>query len=451
MIDPRLISKYDVPVPRYTSYPTVPNWQPAAPTEETWFRATDDKLRRNTATSLYLHLPFCEQLCTYCGCNKRITKNHDVEAPYIQALLGEWELYRRHLEEVPLINEIHLGGGTPTFFSPESLDRLLSGLRKYGQWSGQLAGSLEVHPSSTTEAHLRVLYNHGFRRISIGVQDFSQRILQIINRRQTTEQVYENVALARAVGYQSINFDLIFGLPTQTPQDIARTMDEVAQLLPDRIALYSYAHVPWKQPSQRAYSEVDLPRGAEKRRLYDLARGQLLALGYTDIGMDHFALYTDDLYTAKASGSMHRNFMGFTDRYTEVNIGLGASAIGDVGNVYVQNEKRVESYQEAIYSGQLPIVKGHQLNELEQLIRRHILNLMCRDATTWTAQELRLLPHLADPTHWADLISDGLIRHSRSGLAVTRSGQAFIRNICARLDLYYTGTVSNTPVYSQAV
>ena len=347
-MDTRLLEKYNVPVPRSTSYPTVPYWDQAQVSADDWREKIQAAYQRQAGISLYIHLPFCENLCTYCGCNKRITKNHAVESPYIAAVLQEWQLYLEALPAQPLIREIHLGGGTPTFFQPEQLDRLLSGILEKSEVAENAVFGFEAHPESTSFEHLNTLYKWGFRRLSIGVQDFDPYILQLINRRQSMESIERVTAQARELGYTSLNYDLIFGLPTQTTGHISRTMEHLAQLRPDRIAFYSYAHVPWIKPSQRAYSESDLPVGPDKRRLYELGRRLLEDQGYAEIGMDHFALRHDDLYEAMQAGTLHRNFMGYTPFYTELAIGLGVSSISDAWDAYVQNEKEVEAYQQRV-------------------------------------------------------------------------------------------------------
>ena len=305
-----LLDKYNIPAPRYTSYPTVPYWQPEPPAQTAWIKTVQKAFTENNEISLYIHLPYCENLCTYCGCNKRITKNHAVELPYIDTVLAEWKMYLNILKhfsvkmylnilpEKPVIREIHLGGGTPTFFSPENLHYLLSNILNDAKIAEEYAFSFEAHPASTTYEHLKTLADLGFKRISIGVQDFDQEILKIINRHQSYEQVKAAVDMSRELGYESINFDLIFGLPLQTPQNIIDNFEKLKVLKPDRIAFYSYAHVPWVKPSQRAYSEKDLPLGADKRKLYELGRELLEKMGYHEIGMDHFALENDELYIA---------------------------------------------------------------------------------------------------------------------------------------------------------
>lgn len=446
-----LLDKYNVPVPRYTSYPTVPYWQKEPPGQADWEARVLASFARDRAISLYLHLPFCESLCTYCGCNKRITKNHAVEQPYIRSLLAEWSLYTQLLPERPLLRELHLGGGTPTFFQPDSLRELLEGIFAQAEISPEPAFSVEVHPGTTTREHLAALADLGFRRISIGIQDVASEILAIINRRQTMEEVRRCTRWARELGYESVNFDLIFGLPLQTPDHIRRTMAEVEALRPERIAFYSYAHVPWISPSQRAYSEADLPGGAEKRALYELGRELLEAQGYVEIGMDHFALPGDELYSALEAGRLHRNFMGYTPRFTPLCLALGASSISDSWTAFVQNEKRIETYQQRVAAGELPLSKGHLLSETDQILRRHILDIMCNYETRWGAEHLQCAALFDGLDRMEDLVLDGLVELEPSGLRVTERGKPFVRNIALALDAPYWAGRPQGQVFSQAV
>lgn len=446
-----LLEKYNQPVPRYTSYPTVPYWDEGCPEPSTWQSKVLQAFGRNREISLYLHLPFCESLCTYCGCNKRITKNHAVEQPYIAAVLKEWQLYRELLPEKPVLRELHLGGGTPTFFSPQHLHGLIASILEDVSLSEDFEFGFEAHPGTTSFEHLATLRELGFRRLSIGIQDFAPEILEIINRQQTFEDVRLVTEQARELGYTSINYDLIFGLPLQTPAHIRDTIAKVKALAPERIAFYSYAHVPWISPSQRAYSEADLPIGKDKRALYELGRELLEAAGYVEIGMDHFALPTDRLYRAMQEGSLHRNFMGYTPYATELNLALGASSISDSWDAFVQNEKQVERYQALVETGQLPIVKGHLLSEEDLVLRRHILDLMCRYEANWAAPEAQHPALYEGLDRLDELEADGLVRRQAFQLNITKAGQPFIRNACMALDARYWRKQPAGALFSQAV
>ncbi|PTX21401.1 oxygen-independent coproporphyrinogen-3 oxidase [Pontibacter mucosus] len=447
-----LLAKYDVPSPRYTSYPTVPYWDEKPLTQAQWMQHVKQAFRKTNSTegiSLYLHLPFCESLCTYCGCNKRITKNHAVEEPYLRAILEEWALYLAEFEEKPRITELHLGGGTPTFFGAQNLKTLLETLLEHTEVTPDAAFSIEVHPNATNAEQLQVLYDLGFRRLSVGVQDFDPRVQLAINRIQTFERTKETFDVARAIGYTSINADIIYGLPFQDADCVRYTIERVKELRPERIAFYSYAHVPWKSKAQRRYSEKDLPEPAEKRGLYELGRTMLEEAGYVEIGLDHFALPVDELYLAAQSGELHRNFMGYTPRHTELLIGLGCSSISDTGTAFMQNIKEVEPYEAAVASGVLPLLKGHELTEEDLIIRKHILNLMCRLYTSWTEEEL---PYFVDALiRLQPLEEDGLLEYSNHDIHVLEAGRPFLRNIAMCFDARLWSAKPTTPVFSKSV
>lgn len=442
-----LLEKYDTPAPRYTSYPTVPYWESENLSETEWTSHVVRVFEQDRRLSLYIHLPFCEKLCTYCGCNKHITTNHALESPYIQAVLAEWRMYLERLPGRPILTELHLGGGTPTFFHPDNLRQLLEAIFATVEIAPDHEFSFEAHPASTTEAHLTVLYELGFRRISVGVQDVDEQILRVIRRYQTIEQVEFVTQTARKIGYESVNFDLIFGLPFQNQHHIAKTMELVADLMPDRIAFYSYAHVPWLKNGQRAFDENDLPNPVDKRALYELGKNLLETLGYHDVGMDHFSLEKDALFQSAKSGQLHRNFMGYTPVFTPLSIGLGTSAIGDTFSAFAQNLKTVAEYQNAVAAGHLPILRGHILTEEDLKIRQHILNLMCRYHTNWQPDDPRdvILARLAEP------IVDGLVEVGPSGVRVTELGKGFLRNICMAFDARYWAKMPSGRVFSKAV
>ena len=448
----RLLSKYDVAVPRYTSYPTVPSWDFQTIQGDNWKSAVIRSFKQeNQELCIYIHLPFCEELCTYCACNKRITKNHAVEIPYLESVLAEWEMYRALLADTPVIREIHLGGGTPTFFSPEHLKQLINGITKHAIVANDHAFSVEVHPNYTNEQHLVALQEVGFNRISLGVQDFDPVVQFIINRPQTFEQTQHVIKTARALGFTGVNIDLIYGLPKQTNDSIKLTMDKVKELMPDRIAFYSYAHVPWKSKGQRRYTDEDVPVAEEKLQMYQTGSAYLHQLGFSHIGMDHFALPTDALMLAYQVGKLHRNFMGYTTTNHKLVIGLGASAISDTWDAFAQNEKGVEAYQDAIASGRLPIINGHNLNETDQLIRKHILDLMCRDTTTLVEEQLPAGTFDAIMERLSGFVEDGLISIEGGKISILPSGRLFIRNICSAIDLHLHSGSRQGNTFSKAI
>lgn len=434
-----LISKYNVPAPRYTSYPTVPYWDEDTFDTDAYKNTLIRSFEESNASegiSLYIHLPFCESLCTFCACHKRITRRHEVEAPYINAVLQEFNLYVKLFEAVPRIREIHLGGGTPSFFSPENLEHLLTGILSKARLVSDAECSFEGHPNNTTRAHLETLYKFGFRRVSFGVQDYAYKVQDAINRLQPYENVAQVTGWAKELGYTSVSHDLVFGLPFQELEDIRDTIDKTNRLAPDRIAFYSYAHVPWiKGNGQRGFRDEDVPRDEVKRSLYETGKSILLEKGYVEIGMDHFAKPTDSLYKAYTNGRLHRNFMGYTSSKTQVLLGLGVSAISDSWYGFAQNEKRIEDYYDRLGHGELPIFRGHLLTEEDLIIRRHILNLMCRFETSWGRYNMYLddIPEIVEKLD--EMERDQLIEFEGPGLRVTDKGKAFIRNICMAFDL----------------
>jgi oxygen-independent coproporphyrinogen-3 oxidase len=447
-----LIDKYNIAAPRYTSYPTVPYWDNNL-NEEKWINHIQKAFIKYNADgiSLYIHLPYCESLCTYCACNTRITVNHKVELPYIESVLKEWQLYLNQFQGKPLIKEIHLGGGTPTFFSPENLTYLLSTILDTVEISKEYDFSFEGHPSNTTKEHLQALYDLGFKRVSFGIQDFDEKVQDTINRYQTFEEVKQVLDDARKIGYTSINFDLVYGLPYQTVESINDTITKIISLKPERIAFYSYAHVPWLKPGQRKYSEKDLPADSYKRSLYETGKDLFLSANYDDIGMDHFALPDDALFDASKKGTLHRNFMGYTTNTTKLLVALGCSSISDSWDAFAQNIKTVEEYQKVVNEGHFPIFKGHVLTEEDLIIRQHILNMMCKNETSWLddAQKFNSLPEALEQLK--DLEKDGLVIVINEKLIVTETGKAFLRNICLCFDTRYWAKKPEAAIFSSSV
>ncbi|MCC5916056.1 MAG: oxygen-independent coproporphyrinogen III oxidase [Cryomorphaceae bacterium] len=429
--------KYNVAVPRYTSYPTVPDWnvRDFDPTEARvrWVREANT----HGGFAMYIHLPFCESLCTYCGCNKRITKNHLVEQPYISTLLKEFAQHLKGLDENVQITGIHLGGGTPTFFAPENLRYLLENILQQPHVSPGEMYSFEAHPGNTTREHLQTLFDLGFRRLSLGVQDFDPKVQTAIHRFQTTEDVNRVCRQAREIGYTSINFDLIYGLPFQNETSFADTLQKTVELKPDRLAFYSYAHVPWTSPGQRAYDENDLPRPETKLLLHQMGRTAFLGAGYEDIGMDHFAFPNDGMFKDKENRMLHRNFMGYTHKRERIILGLGTSAISDVGGAYWQNEKKNEVYQKMIKAGESPVIKGHLIDEREKYAREIIQSIACYRKAEWNSDMQDWLEETGRETALAEMESDGLLIRLDYGLTLTEFGTTLLRNVCSVFDAYY--------------
>ncbi|NRS88272.1 oxygen-independent coproporphyrinogen-3 oxidase [Flavobacterium sp. 7E] len=450
-----LIQKYNVPGPRYTSYPTVPYWNETAFLYENWIDTLQKSFIESNSSegiSLYIHLPFCESLCTFCGCNKRITKNHTLENPYIDAVLKEWSLYCAILDEKPSIKEIHLGGGTPTFFSPQNLEHLINGIFSTAVKANDYEFSFEGHPNNTTHEHLRKLYDLGFRRVSFGVQDYSPKVQKAIHREQPFHNVAKVSFWAKEIGYTSIGHDIIFGLPFQNIDDVIDTIEKTKSLQPDRLAFYSYAHVPWiKGNGQRGFKDEDIPKDKEKRQLYQVGKELLLKNGYHEIGMDHFALKTDSLYDAFETGKLHRNFMGYSSSKTKLMIGLGVSSISDSWYSFAQNEKSLEDYYKKLEVNKLPIYRGHLLTTEDLIIRQHILNLMCQFETSWTNENeyFQEIPEIL--IQLQEMEKDGLVLLQKDSIQVTEGGKPYVRNICMAFDLLLKRKAPETALFSMTI
>ena len=449
-----LIQKYNIPGPRYTSYPTVPFWDEKGIAIKDWkeslvhcFRESNEK----EGISLYIHLPFCESLCTFCACHKKITKQHDVETPYVSAVLKEWDLYCNLFPDKPKIKEIHLGGGTPTFFSMDHLGFMIEGILSKAEKSIDFEFSFEGHPNHTSREQLQGLYDIGFKRNSFGIQDYDEVVQKAINRVQSFEQVKKVHDWSREIGYKSISHDLIFGLPFQNEKSIRDTIQKTVSLRPDRIAYYSYAHVPWiKGVGQRGFEDADLPKDEVKRYLYELGKQLFFENGYVEIGMDHFSLPSDSLYQAMTSKKLHRNFMGYTAGKTALMIGLGMSSISDSWYAFAQNEKSVTDYMARVNRGEFPIFRGHLLNSEDLIIRRHILNLMCNLETEWSyGLDERIKNGIVNRLQ--SLIDDGLLEITDKRVIVKEEGRMFVRNICMAFDLRLIANKPETRIFSMTI
>ncbi len=450
-----LIQKYNVAGPRYTSYPTVPYWDNTTFSLKKWKASliqAYDESNLDEGISLYIHLPFCESLCTFCGCNKRITKRHEVESPYVSAVLKELDLYCKLFDTKPKIKELHLGGGTPTFFAPINLERLINGILTRTTLADVYEFSFEGHPNNTTREHLQTLYNLGFRRVSLGVQDYNETVQKAIHRIQPFENVKNVTEVARAIGYTSIGHDIIYGLPFQTEEHVKETIYKTNSLQPDRIAFYSYARVPWiKGNGQRGFKDNDLPTAESKRNQYEIGKKLLIKSGYSEIGMDHFALETDTLYKATLSKTIHRNFMGYTASKTKAMIGLGVSSISDSWYGFAQNVKGIEEYYHLINEGIIPVFRGHILSDEDLVIRQHILNLMCLFKTSWTSSNnyFNEIPDVL--IKLKEFEADGLLEMDSKSISVNEKGKPFIRNICMAFDLLLKRKKPNVQLFSMTI
>ena len=444
-----LIKKYNVPGPRYTSYPTVPFWDESTYNTKSWIQSLQ-KENSSREISLYIHLPFCESLCTFCACNKRITKRHEVEIPYIEALLKEWNMYLDILQDKPILKEIHLGGGTPTFFDPKHLKYLLDTIKKTCEIPEDVSYSFEGHPNNTTTDHLQTLRQLGFDRVSYGIQDYNPKVQIAIHRIQSFETVKRITEKSRLLGYTSVSHDLIYGLPLQTLQDVISTIEKTIEIMPDRIAFYSYAHVPWtKGNGQRGYDEKDLPSPDLKRQQYEMGKKMLEEKGYIEIGMDHFALSEDGLTKAFQNQNLHRNFMGYTTTKTEKMIGLGVSAISDSWFGFSQNHKNLKDYYTSLSKNELPVSRGHILNKTDLIIRRKILNLMCNFVSDLDG--LDISDQLEIKSDLAEFKTDDLINIEDDMIQVKTTGKAFIRNICMAFDLRLKAKQTESQLFSMTI
>lgn len=440
-----LIKKYNRPGPRYTSYPPVPFWS-NTPDESTWVSHLKSQYDEAKGIDLYVHVPFCESLCYYCGCSRTITKNHEVEDPYLSMVLKEWELYQVKLGFTPKVNSLHFGGGTPTFLSPENLHRLMQALLI--NRTKDFIGSIEIDPRTCSKEHIDVLVENGIKRVSLGIQDFDPGVQKLINRSQPVKLVESLVNLIREKGIQSINFDLIYGLPGQTIETIATTIRHVKDMNPDLIAFYSYAHLPERIKNQKLIPEDKLPSPELKRELYEEGKKLLREAGYTDIGMDHFARPQSYLYEAKINDKLHRNFMGYVDKKSSILLGLGPTSISDSSMSFMQNAKELKTYEELLSKGKLPVEKGHTHSQNDLVTSEIIMELMCKEKIKIKAQ---VLPHweeiLEELSGFAD---DGLIEIQSDEIRVTSKGKPFVRNVAMTFDSYLRNESQKTR-FSQTI
>lgn len=444
-----LCAKYDVSVPRYTSYPTVPFWS-RTPTQGEWLETLRAAVADPESTwAIYIHVPFCESLCTFCGCNTVITQDHGREGRYVALVLTEWDRYVREVPELLSrgVRQVHLGGGTPTFLSAVSLRALLSPIvERLRIRSEAFDASVEVHPAVTSAEQLQVLRELGFTRVSMGVQDFDATVQRLVNRVQPFDVTERLTAEARAMGYESVNYDLIYGLPGQTPTSARRTADLVVELAPDRIALYSFANVPWIRAAQRLFRDEDLPVGAAKRELYEIARETFLGAGYVEIGMDHFALPHDSLCRAQRAGELHRNFMGYTEFRTTVLLGIGVSAISETPSCLHQNEKVEPIYAQRIEAGDMPTLRGHVLTSQDMRTKRQITTFMTRFRVRLDEDQL------ADARSFlAPMFADGLVRIAEGELQLTEPGRPFLRNAAVFFDHRLRLKEPGRPIFSKSL
>ena len=443
-LTPDLLTRFDVPGPRYTSYPTADRFVEAF-SQADLHQALDLRNQglgqKNRPLSIYVHIPFCESLCYYCACNKIITKHHEKAEPYLRYLAKEIELYTSSIGMGQTVSQLHLGGGTPTFLSNDELRELMSMLKRSFSFVAGGEYSVEVDPRTVDETRLALLFELGFNRLSFGVQDFDPEVQKAVHRIQPAQQVFDLVASARKLGFESINVDLIYGLPKQTPESFDRTLKQINELRPDRIALYAYAHLPERFKPQRRILAAELPAPSSKIAMLSRSMDALMNAGYVYVGMDHFALPDDALAVAKRQGRLHRNFQGYSTQPDCDLIGLGISAIGRMGGTYSQNAKTMEEYVDMLDHGQLPIVKGLALSRDDLIRRSWIMAIMCQGHVQYEAfNEAWLIDakkyFAAEIEQLNSLQAQGLVELTNGGLQVTPMGWFFVRGVAMVFDKY---------------
>lgn len=442
-----MLARFDVPGPRYTSYPTADRFVEAF-TAGQYRQALEHRASaagavggRRAPLSLYVHIPFCESVCYYCACNKVITRHHERAAEYLDALDVEIGLHTRVLGERQSVSQLHLGGGSPTFLSDAELERLMRRLRESFRLAPGGEYSIEVDPRTVTPQRLEHLAGIGFNRLSFGVQDFDPEVQKAVHRVQPYESVATLMKAARALGFESINADLIYGLPKQTPASFSRTLQQIGELRPDRIALYAYAHLPQRFKPQRRIDAAELPAARDKIAMLAGAISAFLVHGYDYIGMDHFALHADTLAAAKRQGRLHRNFQGYSTQPDCDLLGLGVSAIGRVGATYSQNAKTLPEYYDALRQGQFPVVRGLALARDDLVRRAVIMALMCQGHVVFESIELAHLIDFrryfaAELEQMEALAGQGLVTIEPDGIRVTQVGWYFVRGIAMAFDRY---------------
>jgi len=448
--------RYDRPGPRYTSYPTAVEFD-ASFGADAYVEALRSARDTDAPLSLYMHLPFCEERCLYCACNVVITPHAYVAEPYLDYLEREMDLVVDQLGSARPVAQLHLGGGTPTYFSPRQLDDLMARLERRFTFSPDAEKALEVDPRVTTRDHLATLATHGFNRLSLGVQDFDPTVQASVNRIQSVEQTRDLMDAARELDFGSLNIDLIYGLPYQTPASFARTVAQVAELGPDRLAVYSFALVPWLKHHQKQLPHEALPSPETKLELLLTAREGLMGAGYVDIGMDHFALPDDELARAQRDGRLWRNFMGYTTVRAPDMVGLGVSAIGSVGGTFAQNEKKLSRYYRALDEGRLPIERGYALTH-DDLVRQHLIREWMSqfrvdkrdverrfgiDFDRYFAGELATLSR--------EFVPEDLVRLESDAVVAQPLGRLFPRNVAMVFDVHLRARTSDQPMFSRTV
>ena len=455
-LSPEILRRYDRPGPRYTSYPTAAEFHDGVDRSTYRDHLTRASQRSDEPLSLYLHLPFCEHRCLYCGCNVVVTRKREVASQYLSHLESEIRLVASRLGDRRRLRQMHWGGGTPTYQTSDELRHLYGVVRDVFDFEPDAEVAIEVDPRVTRDEQLETLRELGFNRLSLGVQDVNPDVQTAIDRVQPFELTVHQVELARSLGFSGVNIDLIYGLPLQTADGFARTLQQVAELRPDRLAVYSYAHMPWLAVQQRRIDESTLPSPDLKLRLISDAVSTLTGAGYLAIGMDHFALPDDELGRAVADGTLWRNFMGYTVRHAPDMVGCGTSAIGEVDGAFFQNEKKLIRYQTAIRDHGCAIHRGYVLSD-DDHVRRHVItSLMCHSTLSIPEVEARFNIEFgsyfdAELQALEPLAEDGLVELAPSHIHVVGVGRLLVRNAAMVFDNHRRGAVSSHPRFSRTV
>lgn len=436
-----VLDKYNQPGPRYTSYPTAPEWDDSFGETQLYQAFSEANAKTNPAPlSLYFHIPFCESLCLYCGCNVVINKRHEVAPPYLTHLKSEIDWISAQVGPARKVEQLHWGGGTPTYLSPEQVEDLYSYINKRFSFSQTAEVSIEIDPRVTTDEHCRALRRVGFNRLSMGIQDFDPLVQKTINRVQPYEETRRLFDYSRELGFESINMDLIYGLPHQTVESFSDTVDKIVAMNPDRVALFSYAHVPWMKKQQGSFARF-LPAGIEKFRIFTDAIGKLTGAGYRYIGLDHFARPEDEICRAQDERTLHRNFQGYTTKAGCDLYAMGVSSISALEDVYAQNWREVPRYYESIDAGRWPVMRGMRVSDEDKLRRSLINRILCHTVVVKSEVErdfgIDFDEHFAtELARLRELERDGLVRLNQGRIEVASLGRVFIRNVAMVFDEY---------------
>ncbi len=439
-----LVRKYNLPGPRYTSYPTAPQFSDAIDRVALLHEIALDNKDDHSPLSIYFHLPFCETLCWYCGCTTVITKRRASAGEYVSWLEKELALTAPLLNSARPVTQLHFGGGTPTFLPPEEIDRLAATIHRHFKFSPDSENSVEIDPRRLTKEHVEAFRRLGCNRASLGVQDTNPQVQLAVHRWQPLAQTAQAITWLREAGFQSVSVDLIYGLPLQTPTTFTTTLDEIIALNPDRLAVFSYAHVPWIKPAQKIFDDREqLPSTEDKLAMLMMAVAKLTAAGYVQIGMDHFARPDDELAIAFADGTLHRNFQGYTTRAGATLYGFGMSSISQTDGSFYQNHKELDDYVAALEAGRLPFERGYLLTDDDRHRRAIISDIMCGRGLDYASLTRRLGLDFAttfaiELTSLADLETDGLLKRHEQGLTISALGRLFLRIIAMRFDAHLT-------------